>query len=134
MKWSGNDNYSTPEYFRKCLDDEFGFDLDPCPLDESPLIDGLVLPWTGNRVFVNPPWSVITPWVQKALKRDAEIVVMVLPARTDTDWFHSLKDNGAELRLFRKRVNFHRNGEQTQASPTDGTLVAIIRKCVGNSN
>lgn len=127
MKWSGNDQYETPAYLKQALDSEFGFDLDPCPYKQQPLIDGLSLPWDNRRVFVNPPWSNITPWVNKAFERKAEVVVLLLPARTDTAWFHSLQDRGAQLRFFRKRVNFWRDGAPTPGGPTDGTLVAVIR-------
>ncbi len=134
MKWSGNDNYSTPEYLRHALDDEFGFDLDPCPLNEHPTLDGLDMSWDRKRVFVNPPWSDITPWVNKAFDSKAQVVCFVLPARTDTAWFHALKDGGAELRFFRKRVVFVDHSGQPRERPTDGALVAVIRpffdKCV----
>lgn len=126
IKWSGNDNYSTPGYLLGALDHEFGFDLDPCPLAPEPEVDGLGLDWSGRRVFLNPPWSRISPWVDKALESGAEVVVMVLPARTDTGWFHRLKDRGAEIRLFRKRMKFVRGGVQTRGA-TDGTLVAVLR-------
>ena len=109
MKWSGNDNYGTPEYLWRALHYEFGFDLDPCPLQPNfdPAIhqDGLKLDWDGHRVFCNPPWSDVEPWVRKAYASRA-MVVFVLPARTDTEWFHLLKDSGAELRSFRKRLRF----------------------------
>lgn len=126
MKWSGNNNYATPEYLYKTLDMEFGFDYDPCPLnpnfDPTKDVDGLTTDWTGKRVFCNPPWSEISKWVTKAMTSKC-LTVMVLPARTDTEWFHRLKDS-AEIRLFRKRVHFLRDGVN---NPTDGTLIAIVR-------
>jgi site-specific DNA-methyltransferase (adenine-specific) len=128
MKWSGNDNYATPDYLYCALDKEFGFNFDPCPLNDAPMIDGLSLPWDGKRAFINPPWSNIGPWVTKALQRDAELVVLLVPARTDTGWFHALKDNGAELRFFRKRVVFNDHNGKPKERPTDGALVAVIRK------
>jgi hypothetical protein len=131
MKWSGNNNYATPGYLYKALDDEFGFDLDPCPLnkDFDPAVhrDGLKLHWDGRRVFCNPPWSDILPWVEKAYGSRA-LVVFLLPARTDTPWYHLLKDSGAEIRLFRKRVHFLRDGIGGNKAPTDGTMVAVVRR------
>lgn len=128
MKWSGNNNYATPEYLFQALNMEFDFDLDPCPLnpefDASKHEDGLKLDWTDRRVFVNPPWSDIGPWILKGFSSRARVVVYVVPARTDTEWFHVLRQHGAEMRLFRKRVHFIRDG--VSANPTDGTLVAII--------
>lgn len=129
IRWSGNNNYATPDYLYRALDMEFQFDLDPCPLnaefDPSAHPDGLKLDWDGHRVFCNPPWSDITPWVEKAYKSRC-LTVFLVPARTDTTWFHILRNSPAELRFFRRRVHFVREG--VEANPTDGTLVAIVRR------
>jgi hypothetical protein len=130
MKWSKHTSYATPQYLRDALETEFGFDLDPCPLnpDFDPAVhqDGLKLDWHGHRVFCNPPWDTIMPWVEKAFASKA-LTVFLLPARTDTAWFHLLKDSGAEIRLFRKRVHFLRDGIGGNKAPTDGTMVAVVR-------
>ncbi len=131
MKWSNYNSYATPDYLRDALDMEFGFDFDPCPLnpdfDPDKDIHGLLLDWTGRRLFCNPPWGDIDPWVEKALTSRA-LIVFVLPARTDTGWFHLLKDSGAEIRLFRKRVHFLRDGIGGNKAPTDGTMIAVVRR------
>jgi hypothetical protein len=130
MKWSGNNNYGTPEYLYTALDMEFGFTLDPCPLNPNFTVDGLKLDWTGQRVFCNPPWSDILPWVTKAYESDA-LTVFVLPARTDTHWYARMAaaPENTEIRLFRKRVHFIREG--VDANPTDGTLVGVVRRMTG---
>ena len=74
-----------------------------------------------------PPWDDIGPWVEKAFASKA-LTVFLLPARTDTPRFHLLKDSGAEIRLFRKRVHFLRDGIGGNQSPTDGTMVAVVRR------
>jgi DNA N-6-adenine-methyltransferase (Dam) len=125
MTWSHNDNYATPDWLYKALEREFGLDFDPCPLNPVPDVDGLKLDWTGKNVFCNPPWSAIAPWIEKALNSRC-LTVFLVPARTDTGWFHRLKDAGAELRFFRKRVHFVTEG--VACNPTDGTLVAIVRR------
>lgn len=127
LKWSHHNSYSTPQYLYDALNVEFGFNLDPCPLSPNAILNGLEISWDNQRVFVNPPWSDVMPWVRKALDSKAEIVVFVLPARTDTPWFHTLKDNGAEIRLFRKRVHFLKDGVGGNKMPTDGTMVAIVK-------
>lgn len=125
MKWSGNDNYATPDYLHAALEREFGLDFDPCPLKPVPDQDGLALDWTGKNVFVNPPWSDILPWIQKAFASRC-LAVFVLPARTDTEWFHLLyRDPRVEIRFFRKRVHFVREG--IKCNPSDGTMLAIVR-------
>lgn len=93
MKWSNNDNYSTPEYLYQALEREFGITLDPCPLNPEPDVDGLELDWTGEVIFCNPPWSDIEPWVDKAFASKC-VTVFLLPARTDTGWFHKLNRGG----------------------------------------
>ncbi len=53
--------------------------------------DGLSAPWTGERVWCNPPFSNIKPWVEKALRREADLVVLLLPSnRTEQAWWQEL--------------------------------------------
>jgi DNA N-6-adenine-methyltransferase (Dam) len=68
-----DDEWTTPRDLFEALEAEFGFDLDPSATPENALCgryftredDGLSRPWTG-RVFVNPPYSDLEPWVAKA--------------------------------------------------------------------
>ena len=98
MLSSATDLWETPQDFFDQLDKEFDFDLDTCALEGNakctnyytPEQDGLSLPWTGT-VWCNPPYGrQIGKWVEKAARSAAEgaTVVMLLPARTDTRWFH----------------------------------------------
>ena len=104
MPLSKTDNWSTPQNLFDELNAMHNFTLDVaasstnhktpiwCGLDhENPgMSDGLGITWEGNRVWCNPPYGrVIKDWVKKAHQesRHAEIV-MLLPARTDTAWFH----------------------------------------------
>src|ERR1700688_4337392 len=98
IQFSGNDSYATPEYLYDALEREFGITLDPCPLNPEPAEDGLAMDWTGHVIFCNPPWSDILPWIRKALASKCT-TVFLLPARTDTEWFHVLRNSGAELRF-----------------------------------
>lgn len=76
-----------------------GFDLDAaasdalhvCPVYYTVLDDGLSLPWRG-RVWVNPPYGRVEElWVAKAVREvlagRADLVVMLLPAKTGKVWF-----------------------------------------------
>ncbi len=50
--------------------------------------DGLSQDWSGERVYCNPPYSSIEPWVKKAHMSGADLVVMLLPAnRTEQAWW-----------------------------------------------
>jgi hypothetical protein len=70
-------------------------------------IDGLDQDWTGERVWCNPPYGkgLIEPWVNKALQRQADLVVMLLPSRTEMPWFHRLW-NEAVVEFLPHRVSF----------------------------
>lgn len=95
---SKTDLWETPQDLFDKLDAVYHFDLDACALPENakcqryftPEQDGLSQEWTGN-VWCNPPYGrQIGKWVQKAHDSKAAVVVMLLPARTDTKWFHEL--------------------------------------------
>jgi phage N-6-adenine-methyltransferase len=50
--------------------------------------DGLAQNWTGERVWCNPPYSNIEPWVIKAAARETDLAVLLLPAnRTEQGWW-----------------------------------------------
>lgn len=101
------DEWATPKEFFENLDREFKFTLDPCPLGAE--FDGLEIPWIG-RVFVNPPYSKIKPFVARGAKAiedgEADVVVYLVPSRTDTAWFHEFAYGRAELRFIRGRLKF----------------------------
>jgi len=104
-------HYATPVSLYEMLDAEFRFNFDPCPFNENyhgPLFsfDGLNVSWEGKRVFCNPPYGkAITKFMMKAI--EAELAVYLVPARTDTRWFHELALPCAkEIRFLRGRLKF----------------------------
>lgn len=124
-----NNEWATPDWLLKALDVEFGFTLDPCPLNPDWTEDGLTLDWNGHTVFCNPPYDKILPWVEKAYASNAT-TVFILPPRTDVAWFHLLLRKGAEIRWFRKRVAFiDLNGKRSQ--PNSGIFVAVVHNLQG---
>lgn len=103
-------DWQTPSHLYEALDSEFRFTLDPCRLgDEGGLFgrrDGLLHSWTGERVYCNPPYgAAIADWLRPAM--EAQLAVFLLPARTDTQWFHNhcLKF-AREIRFVRGRLRF----------------------------
>jgi len=104
---SKNPNYSTPKAVYDALNKEFSFNYDPCPLNPTPFFDGLKEEW-GSSTFVNPPYTGVTPWIEKALmeSKRGKIVVMLLRGDTSTKWFHDLVLPNAEIRFIRGRVKF----------------------------
>jgi hypothetical protein len=71
--------------------------------------DGRKIKWRG-RVFCNPPYSRIAEFLKKGLyhlaKGDCELLVYLIPARTDTAWFHDYINGKAEVRFIRGRLKF----------------------------
>ena len=69
--------------------------------------DGLAQSWAGERVWCNPPYGrEQRRWIEKAHRREAEVAVLLLPARTDTvawqDWILPC----AEVCFLRGRIRF----------------------------
>lgn len=126
---SKTDLWSTPQDFFDKLNEEFGFDVDVCALPSNakcdkyytPLDDGLSQKWEGV-CWCNPPYGrEIGKWVKKAYQSDA-IVVMLLPARTDTKWFHDYIYGKAEIRFIKGRLKF---GDSKNAAPFPSMIVVF---------
>lgn len=131
---SKSDEWSTPWEIFNELDQEFGFDLDPCATAENHKCanyytkedDGIVKNWGGCRVFCNPPYSQIGKWVEKAYRegtKDGTLVVLLIPARTDTRYFHDFILHRSEVRFIRGRLKF---GDQKNSAPFP-SMVVIFR-------
>lgn len=115
---SVTDHWSTPKEVYDNLNKEFNFDDDPCPLGGT---DGLCRDW-GQSVFVNPPYSNIKEWVAYAYSqsRKGKTVVMLIPSRTDTKWWHEYVMCGAEIRFCRGRLRF---GDAKNSAPFPSAIV-----------
>ncbi len=113
---SATDLWETPQDLFDDLDREFHFTLDACAIAAnakcknyfSPEQDGLAQEWRGV-VWCNPPYGrQIGKWVRKALDsaNAGATVVMLVPARTDTAWWHEYIIDRAAIRFLRGRVKF----------------------------
>lgn len=130
---SATPEWATPQDLFDRLSRSHGpFDLDVCATPENAKVarfftkaeDGLAQEWTG-RCWMNPPYGrEIGKWVKKArLSADAgATVVCLLPARTDTAWWHDNIQGRAEVVFLRGRVHF--NGTGPAPFPS---AVAILR-------
>ena len=146
---SASNEWETPDTFFQELDQEFHFTLDPCCQEYShkcakfytPDMDGLSQSWEGERVFCNPPYGrEIGLWVRKCYEEAQKpntTVVMLVPARTDTRWFHEYiyQKNNVEIRFVKGRLRFinrqtssyNPTGDlQTQSAPFP-SMVVIFR-------
>jgi site-specific DNA-methyltransferase (adenine-specific) len=132
MYSSKTPEWATPQSLFDELNNEFHFTLDPCSTDANAKCekhytiadDGLSHSWDAERVFMNPPYGrVIAHWVKKASKiSDGGVCVCVLPARTDTRWFHEYIYGKTEIRFLKGRVRF--NDEGPAPFPT---MIVIFR-------
>ena len=127
---SKTDMWETPQWLFDKLNEEYHFTLDACAIPENakcenyftPEQDGLAQEWTG-RVWCNPPYGrQIGKWVQKAYDSKAELVVMLLPARTDTRWFHELCMRGGQVSFLRGRLKF---GDSKGNAPFPSMIVTF---------
>ena len=114
---SNSDEWATPQDVFDKLNCEFHFDLDPCATANNHKTDWyftaeqdrLDQNWGGHKVFCNPPYSEIDKWVEKAWResrQDYTTVVLLIPARTDTRYFHNFIYNRAEIRFIKGRLKF----------------------------
>jgi len=92
-------DWGTPDELYSKLSRIYRFDLDAaadkanakCKRFYSVNDCGLTGTWAGARVWCNPPYGrQIGKWVQKAANEahHAELIVMLVPSRTDTAWWH----------------------------------------------
>ena len=88
---------------------------------------------SNEIVWCNPPYGrEIGKWVEKAYKESLEgaTVVMLLPARTDTKWFHDYIYGKAEIRFVRGRLKF---GDSKNSAPFP-SMVVVYRGAVNGEN
>ncbi|MBQ6499888.1 MAG: phage N-6-adenine-methyltransferase, partial [Mogibacterium sp.] len=131
---SKSDEWATPQSLFDELNAEFGFNLDPCATKENAKCErfytaecnGLAQNWGGCRVFCNPPYSNIAKWVEKCYReghKDHTTVVLLIPARTDTKYFHNYILHRSEIRFIKGRLKFG-DGKGTAPFPS---MVVIYR-------
>mgnify|MGYP001735844585 FL=1 len=132
-------DWATPQAFFDALDAEFHFTLDPCAspgnakcgkfytiADNGPETDGLSQSWDrGGAVFCNPPYGrAIYDWVFKCWRESRKpgtTVVLLIPVRTDTRYFHEfIYRKAREIRFIRGRLRF---GDGTAPAPFPSMVV-----------
>jgi site-specific DNA-methyltransferase (adenine-specific) len=129
--------WTTPQAFFDELNREFNFTLDPASSENNHKCkkyytmndDGLQQNWQGEVVFLNPPYGrTLRLWVEKAYiesRKPNTTVVMLIPARTDTSYFHDFILNKAEIRFLRGRLKF---GGSKDSAPFPSMVVVYRRR------
>ena len=127
---SSKQSYSTPKALYAELNAEFNFDDDPCPIGEpEPFYkeDGLARAW-GNRVFINPPYGkTIVSWIKRAYKEylQGKTIVLLIPSRTDTRWWHDYIMKATEIRFLKGRLKF---GDSKYNAPFPSAIIIFRLK------
>lgn len=145
------DNRETPPEVFAALHARFEFTIDAAasakncklPRYHDRARDGLAQSWSGERVWCNPPYSNIGPWVAKALHEVAAgcpLVLLLLPAnRTEQGWWQDLiepgrRDGSIEVEFLRGRMRFIAADDdriRPNARPPFGVCLAIVRANAG---
>ena len=127
--------WSTPQDFFEKLSWRFGpFDLDPCAdctntkcttfFNEDQ--DGLLQDWEGYTAFVNPPYGRgIDKWIKKGFdeaRKDNTKVVMLVPSRTDTKYWHQYVMKADEVYFVKGRLKF---GDSENSAPFPSAVVVF---------
>lgn len=122
--------WATPQDLFDALNQEFDFDLDVCATEDNAKCsrffsisdNGLAQPWVGT-CFCNPPYgSQIRHWIQKAFLSSLEgaTVVLLMPARTDTQYWHEYVTKATEVRFLKGRLRF---GGSLNSAPFPSAVV-----------
>jgi len=113
-------DWNTPKDLYEKLDEEFNFDFDPCPSNWDGTWDGLTIEWK-QRNYVNPPYGrQLSKWLAKGWleAQKGKLVVFLLPARTDTKWWHEYVMRADEVRFIKGRLQFDDNPDHRCPFPS----------------
>lgn len=132
---SKSNEWATPQYLYDDLNRIYEFTLDPCATHENHKCDkyftieddGLNQSWEGHTVFMNPPYGRgIKHWIKKAYEeslKDNTTVVCLIPARTDTTYWHNyIFPHANEILFVRGRIKF---GDGTSSAPFPSAIVVF---------
>lgn len=127
--------WATPQDFFDKLNWRFGpFDLDPCadPTNTkcanfyTEIEDGLSKDWSGHTAFVNPPYGRgIENWISKGYlesRKNNTRIVMLIPARTDTKYWHNYVMKADEVYFVKGRLKF---GDSQNSAPFPSAVVVF---------
>lgn len=129
---SKTNEWTTPNDLYNKLNDEFKFTLDPCATHKNHKCNkyftiednGLIQNWSNEVVFMNPPYGrEIKKWIKKAYEESLKgaTVVCLIPARTDTTYWHDYIFNKAsDIRFLKGRLKF---GDSKNSAPFPSAII-----------
>jgi site-specific DNA-methyltransferase (adenine-specific) len=129
---SASDEWGTPPEVLELVRRIAPIGLDPCTTAANPTgaarhftaeRDGLARDWdTDSLVFVNPPYSAMATWAEKVREEVSRPtrppVVLLVPARTETRWYHLVLPEAAAVVMLRRRLRFVPLAGQTATTAT----------------
>jgi|APSaa5957512535_1039671.scaffolds.fasta_scaffold197976_1 hypothetical protein len=107
-----SDIHCTPDRVYDIIKSKWGYSkddmFDPCPI--NPEYNGLEISWKLIN-YVNPPYTLLREFVAKAIQEIGigNKTILLLPCKTDQEWFHDLLDLNVEIKWIRKRLKFKNN-------------------------
>ena len=141
---SKSNEWETPVDFFNKLNRRFKFTLDPCSTHANNRClkhytmeeDGLSKSWKGETVFVNPPYGDVGAWVKKSYEESTNngaTVVMLIPSRTDTKYWHDYIMQSASaiyfvkgrLRFYNKVIADYTGKSDTSPAPFPSVVVVF---------
>lgn len=136
--------WETPHALFEQLHAEYAFTVDAAASAHNAKLprywteeqDGLVQRWEGERVWCNPPYRVILPWVRRAWiawwAEPSSGAVLLLPARTDSEWFRYTVTADCDRHWFRGRVAFTPPPGVVASSNAEGSMLLIVGSLARN--
>ncbi|MGR8809995.1 DNA N-6-adenine-methyltransferase [Leuconostoc citreum] len=128
-------DWETPQLFFEKLNKKYKFDLDACASEDNHKVDNyfteednaLTKLWNGN-VFVNPPYGrELYSFVEKSysehIRDNNRFIVLLIPARTDTKYWHEFIQGKATIKFLKGRLKFEISGIASDAAPFPSALI-----------
>jgi len=132
---SKSEEWETPQDLYDYLNLDYRFTLDPCATKENAKCekfftmedDGLSKSWEGEKVFMNPPYGRdIKKWIKKAYEEGQKpntIVVCLIPARTDTKYWHDYCMKAWKIHFVKGRLKFTNNNIGNTSAPFPSAVI-----------
>ena len=138
---SNKDDWETPQALFEKLHNRYNFTIDVAATDENAKLDNyftvkedaLQQDWKG-RAFCNPPYGrEIRHWVKKAyeesLKPHNELVVVLIPSRTDTAYWHDyIFGKATNIDFLKGRLKFEVNGVAKDPAPFPNAIILYAKE------
>jgi site-specific DNA-methyltransferase (adenine-specific) len=135
---SKSDLWATPQALFNKLNEFYKFTLDPCASADNAKCakfyteqdDGLSKDWSGETVFVNPPYSNVAGWVEKCYREYVDngvTSVLLIPSRTDTKYFHKHCMKADLIQFVKGRVKFENGSSKPNSAPFPSMIVVFDR-------